>query len=228
MATGWLLGLAPLGNARALGCHQFVEHDVVGLEQLVEGLVVGLFTHVDGSDQVDLERPVCRVVRGKMHDRGLQGQRVAVFVAGDAQVLVRRGRGCRRIGCQQRHACCLCKQGEESGETGDDAAFHGDFCSGAAGTTIKAVCPTKVYVSLWGATNAALQGCRRPLPGRQPPDRLALGAGATGCGGRHYGPKDYSVPSSQHCHGRGDWRFGDARRWPSGLRWPVGRVDGPA
>ena len=45
--------LGSLGNAGSLGGDHFVQDSVVGLELLVQRLVIGLLANVDGADQVD-------------------------------------------------------------------------------------------------------------------------------------------------------------------------------
>ena len=57
--------LGPLGNAGSLGRDQFIEHDVVSLESLVEGFVIVLISDVYGPDQVN--RYARGVVWNKLH-----------------------------------------------------------------------------------------------------------------------------------------------------------------
>ena len=94
--AGPLVFAAALGNSRAFGGNQFVEHGIVAGKTLVQFLVVALVGNVDGGDQVDPD--IRRIGRGgaKTHDGRLQANRPILGVVNDPQVLrtiLRRLRG---------------------------------------------------------------------------------------------------------------------------------------
>src|SRR6516165_1151093 len=77
----WVVALllSTLWGLIAFRGHEFIEHDVVLLELLVQPLIVGFLADVNDGDQIDFDTflTTCRDVLG---DRGLQRDGLPVFV----------------------------------------------------------------------------------------------------------------------------------------------------
>ena len=79
---------APFGDDRARLCDQFIEHDVILLELLVELLVIFLVADMDGAHQVNgqISLPFRRAVAD---DSGFEGDRLLLLIPLQADELGR-------------------------------------------------------------------------------------------------------------------------------------------